>query len=327
MDLIIKWLQLESSGSGEFRQLRFPGDCHADLYIAVDADNKRCLVLYLPEDLYGHYTGFRPKPHANLEIKFTLFEHGAGLVIVLTNPLLAGLFDDLIYSLYKKIAPLKDPKKYTSGLINTYWEWASFFEKSNDSKLSKEEVKGIAGEMFFLQVLLNRTPINKNEVVQSWCGLYGDDKDFILGNHAFEVKAISSSGHEIKISSEYQLEPVTDKELCLVVIELDESDHTERESFSLKDKYHEIKADIVKGGAESDAFIKAMAAKGINDQMLEKYEHYRFLFKNLRFYDAGHTEFPALRKSEISEGLKNISYRIELGKIAHFHQELDYQNI
>lgn len=327
MDLKLKWEQLKLSGSGEFRQLRFPGDCFANLHLALDEDDKRCLVLYLPTELYDTYVNFKPKSLANIAISFTFFEQGAGLVVKLINDYLGDLFDDLVSSLYRRISPINDKKIYTSKLIETYWEWANFFEKTNESDLSKAEIKGIAGELSFLKLLLENTSINKNEIVQSWCGLYGDDKDFILRNHAFEIKTISSSGHEVKISSEYQLEPITDKELFLVVIELDEADPADRQSFTLKDKYLEIKSIILKTDTEIYPFLKAMAEKGIDDNSLGNYDFIRFRFRAMKSYEAGHYEFPVITKSKLGEGIKNVTYNIELGKIARFKRELEYEKI
>ncbi|WP_210487267.1 PD-(D/E)XK motif protein [Rufibacter aurantiacus] len=327
MDLKNRWDKLEPAGSEVFRQIRFPGECYAELYLALDAENQRCLVLYLPQNLHENYAGFRPKPHANLSIAFSYFEHGAGLIIKLKNAQMAELFDDLILSLFKRIAAIQDEKEYTSKLISTYWDWGSFFEKSSTTDLSQAEIKGLAGELVFLQSLLQNTTINKEEVLQSWCGVYGDDKDFILKDHVFEIKAISSSGHEVKISSEYQLEPVSEKKLYLVVIELNTADPTDQKSFSLREKYLEIKLHIIKSGVELHSLVKALAEKGVNEQMLEKYEHYRFAFCGMRCYEADHEEFPVLIKSRIKEGIKNLSYNIELGKIARFVRELEYRNI
>jgi hypothetical protein len=324
MDLKNSWNELSKGEVSTLRQKRFPADCYAELYLAIDSSGQRSMILYLPLDIISSYYSFRPRALANITIGFEYFEVNAGLVITLTNSLLNDLFDELITSIYRRIAEIRYAGEYTSTFINTYWQWVSFFDMAHDSGLTKEEVKGIMGELSFLELLLRETLIDRNEIVDSWTGIHGDDKDFILKEHAFEIKSISSSKHEIRISSEYQLEPVHAKELYLLVIKLDEDSQN---GFTLKDKYQEIKNILTENGVDSLMFATIMSSKGLSDLIVKDYEHLKFSFNGYQCYHASKPGFPAILKSGLPEGLKNVNYNIELGKIKGFIHNLDFKAI
>ena len=100
---------------------------------------------------------------------------------------------------------LKDTNKAAAFIVNRYKEWKEMLASSRGTLLSSEEVKGLLGEMFCLQKYL-APQYGVDQAVMSWTGPRYLPQDFIIGETWYEVKTISGSCSEVKISSVEQLD-------------------------------------------------------------------------------------------------------------------------
>jgi hypothetical protein len=95
--------------------------------------------------------------------------------------------------------------------------WQQFMSRGA-GLLSPEAELGLAGELFFMELLLN-AGVSPEIVLNGWVGPDDAPQDFILGDGAIEVKAtMSSSGFPVKIGSLEQLDDALASPLFLAAV-------------------------------------------------------------------------------------------------------------
>lgn len=112
---------------------------------------------------------------------------------------------------------ISDERKTLVYLKNRFHIWKALFKKGNAS-VSAELIKGLFGELYFLDtVLVERYGIN--DAVKSWSGTDGTAKDFSKDSDWFEVKAVSVPSVSVKISSVPQLSSEIPGHLVIIKLE------------------------------------------------------------------------------------------------------------
>lgn len=112
---------------------------------------------------------------------------------------------------------ISDERKALVYLKNRFHIWKALFKRGNAS-VSPELIKGLFGELYFLDtVLVERYGIN--DAVKSWSGTDGTAKDFSKDSDWFEVKAVLASSVSVKISSVSQLSAEIPGHLVIIKLE------------------------------------------------------------------------------------------------------------
>lgn len=306
-----KWAELSQSPVKHgFISLRISADCYSDIFIGVNKENNRCLILSLPTDYVFDFRGVEKE---NLSIEF--FRDKNYIVLQLTDNNYFDLFDDLVISMYQRIKDIPKVNEYSKEFINTFYKWSEFFEDKQSELLPEIIIKGLIGELLVLKDLIsgsNSTQIN--EVINYWKGPFDKSHDFELDSKDIEVKIKDLSKLDIKISSEYQLENDIEKSLELIVISVE----NDLNGNSIKDLVLEIKQLINEYLGDSSIFLKAISQKGLTFKNLDPYEKYRYKPINQITYDCDSHLFPKLTKSNIPKEINSINYNLRLSSLSEF---------
>ena len=132
MDISAKWKSiLSEKEEDEYRAIRISASCIPDLFLAIDKDGLRCLLLYLPRELK---IDFRKVDKD--KISSSLISSKGIVVVKLKDLDYKDLFDDLILSIYSKISLISDPKAAFDRFLNIFFKWVLFFEASKYSSLN-----------------------------------------------------------------------------------------------------------------------------------------------------------------------------------------------
>ena len=318
IELKQKWSALSSNTiiSG-FRSLRISGDCVSELYIGVSKENRRCLILALPENKHLSFKGVQKE---NLSIEYFLEKNL--IVLQLMDNDYYDLFDDLILSLYHGIKSISQVDEYSNHFIQAFYRWSEFFEDKKTDSLSEEAIKGVMGELLVLKSLIvdpNRTEINL--VLHSWKGPYDKGNDFELETKNLEVKTKAPSGIDVGISSEFQLELSSGKGLELIVISL-LSDFTT--GICLRELIFEIKKLIQESAGESLTFWKALSQKNITAKNVSQYDNYKFEPIDSISYNCASADFPKLNRSNIPAEISGLKYYLRTNLLTPFIIEKIY---
>lgn len=211
---------------------------------------------------------------------------------------------------------LRNKSKAAWFVVNRYNEWREMWANSRGSLLSPEEIKGLLGEMFFLQKYLV-PKYGAEQAVMLWTGPRRLPQDFISSETWYEVKTISSSSGEVVISSIEQLD--TPKAGELVIIHADKTSPANANAIGLNYLYSTISA------ALSDDDVKVW----FSNMLLQfgyyprpEYESPENLFeiKRVSHYMVDST-FPCLRRDTIPVSVIKVKYSLSLAAISSYRKE------
>lgn len=308
-ELNSKWENIVSfKNKNGYKALRITGACIPDLFLATDEDGYRCLLLFVPKKVDVKLKGTDKN---KLLISFL---PSKGIILIKLKDFdFKDLFDDLILSIYSKIKLISEPTHASEEFIKTFYKWSLFFEDNRVKKLGEEQIQGLFGELFVLSEYLKKSnPSKINSLLTSWRGLYDAANDFEFDLKNVEVKTKKESALYVKISSEYQLEKVIDKdlELLVVTVKLDLM-----EGRSIHDMLLEIVKQVRANLGDLSILYQALNQKGLTVENLKQYNNHRFIVTKTESFDAGHDDFPKLSISNIDSEISNLKYKLRVTQL------------
>lgn len=304
------WNKVIPSGEGEFEYKLLSKESIPQLNIGFDKKSQKCLILELPFDFDKPFQQFEKE---NLSLKY--FKKEKCLCIILNDDFFKDLFDDLILSIYSKISKISNPEEYSELFTRHFFKWSAFFENKKTDGLTRDQVKGLIGELIYLKNLLLNRQLSIDDILHSWRGPYDEGHDFVFEFTDYEIKTIETTKNSVRISSEFQLESEKGKELELVVIFVNQDNEN---GLSLKSLIDEIKLIVLDRFGDNSIFINSLAQKGLIIGDLDQYEIYRYTPIEEISYDSSKENFPKLIRSSIPEEINKLNYNIRLNLIEEF---------
>ncbi len=304
------WSKIIPSGEGEFEYKLLSKESIPQLNIGYNKKNQRCLILELPFDFHKPFQQFEKE---NLSLKY--FKKEKCLCIILNDDFFKDLFDDLILSIYSKIYNISNTEEYSELFTRHFFKWSAFFENKKTDGLTRDQVKGLIGELFYLKNLLLNSEQIVDYILLSWRGPYDEGHDFVFDFTDYEIKTVECLKNNVRISSEFQLESEKGKKLELVVIFVNPDNVN---GLSLKSLINDIKTIVLDKLGDNSIFINALAQKGLTIGDLDQYEIYRYIPIEEISYDSTRENFPKLIRSSIPEEINKINYNIRLNLIEEF---------
>lgn len=312
MDLEAKWKEISGVKTlSGYRAIRITSDCNPELYLGLDKENSRCLILFLPQN-----TKVKLKETDLEKLKIHFLKEENLILIRLIDTDFSDLFNDLVISIYSKIKEIDKPEKYSRELISHFYKWAEFFEDNCVSKLSFEEIKGLWGELFVLnESIMNADDDSVNSILESWRGPYDQSNDFIFDKKNLEIKTKDFTSTIVKISSEFQLETEIGKKLELIVISL-RSDLVQGKSIRelVSNLANLIRAKL----GDTLIMYKALRQKQLTVENLKEYDNHKFVAISKAVYNCSHDQFPKLIKSNIPPDISHLKYWIQTLALSEF---------
>lgn len=294
-----------------------------DSFTRIDKDHP--LDIYVGKDSSFRHTMFvisSQKPNSLkssllIDVYIGLRSDGRfGLSFSLKDTTFFDLFchfcDDIISS--SKFILL--PEKGVEFICSRYEKWQTMLKKDTSTLLSKSEIKGIIGEMYFLKNYMIPT-YGEDMAINSWMGPQLLPQDFMCEEKWYEIKSISSNRDTLTITSLEQLDSNIVGEL--VVIYLDSTSVTTLSKITINELYHELKR-----GIHSEKlcckFTDILLLLGYYPR--EEYDEYAFKFSKCARYMID-MKFPCIRKSDIPQSIIAAKYELSLLSISNFLLEVD----
>lgn len=292
-----------------YKSIILTSECKSDLYLGINKDANRCLLLSLPK---GHKFNFKAVIKENLSLEF--FSETNYIVLKLIDNSFYELFDDLILSMYNRIKDLFEVEEFSREFIQIFYKWSDFFSDKDSLLLSTNSLKGLFGELVLLQSYLDSLDsMSTDDILNSWTGPFDQRHDFTFDQRDVEVKTKTDSKLDITISSEYQLEKNLDKKLELVVITI-----IENEGYTLDSIVKEIKSKIQLKSGDYTLFLKALNMKNINLKNTKLYDNYLYRPLSLITYDCESLSFPKIIKSNIPKEISKVKYDLRISALNSF---------
>lgn len=305
-----KWINLEPAISGGFQSSKIASDCLCDLFIGIDSEQNRCLILSI-----GNAAGITMTDEIKDHIGIRYYDNSGHIVVSLYHREFEELFNELILSLYRRLKTLTDNRIAAKQMLDGFRTWCEFFSNTSSGKLSKEEVQGLFGELFYLRNLIqNCSPAQINEILRSWTGPLDKGQDFIFPDRNVEVKTKDSSSNEVNISSEFQLQEEPGKILELHILSVESYSGTGQ---NLKEIWNDLKTEVNNKQGDITIIIKTISKKVTLDK-LDVYDQLKFNLRNEVTYDCCKSGFPKLVSTKLTAQIRKVKYTLRLTGIDSF---------
>ena len=231
-----------------------------------------------------------------------------------------SLCDDIVTS----TRGLERSSQATMVILRRLKKWQEFLKTSRKDILPERVIKGLLGELIFMQhhLFRNFTP---SESIQFWQGPDDLPQDFNVNEAAVEVKCQSgASTPKVHISSIDQLCPQLPV-MYLYVVTLGKSEKLHSEALNLPSIINDIRAVLTaEAPDEYERFNNLLYQTGYLD--LEVYEEYNYILVAEKMYEVAE-EFPRVCPVSIPLGVSDLRYSISLMECERFEAYPEWVNI
>ena len=241
-------------------------------------------------------------------IGVTSLRHEAGtgtfLDLICLDSALENVFADVCDAVVNRV---RDGHAVVDACVSTFNEFSELFNDSSKSQPEVRTVRGLLGELLFLESLVHYDP----RALLLWRGYHGEPVDFRGGRVAVEVKTTNRPGDSaVTISSLEQLVPPKQGSLSLRVYELAESAGGDLSVAMLVDR-------LAEQVHHRTAFFDALASIGCHDPGTGLWKESCFSVGSERQWLV-EGRFPRITRDQLTEsmpGLVSASYKIRPGDV------------
>lgn len=194
--------------------------------------------------------------------------------------------------------------------------WQQFMSRGT-GPLSPEAELGLAGEIFFMALLLDAGVSHEN-VLSGWVGPDDAPQDFLLGDGAIEVKAtMSSSGFPVRIGALEQLDDAVASPLFLAAVRFAAGEG----GATLPEMVAEVERRLEGEPGAADLLWERLMVAGYSDAHAGQYSR-RFEPKDRRVFSVSEG-FPRLTPGVVPTGVTRAVYEINLDHAGDFLSDFD----
>lgn len=282
------------------------------LYAGIDHDGRRVLMLVTaqaPPQL---------PPPGIVHVVCNQRENGEfAIILQLGRPEFDEVFGRLCQDLVDATRTAV-PALGAEAVLRRLGRWRKLLEVGERTTLSDIALRGLIGELWFLQhVALHR--LGADAAVQGWVGPLDAPQDFIVGQDVFEIKTCAPPASHVTIASLAQLD-AGDAPLRLVVVWLAVAAAGAKDAFSPAQLAHSLRAAFESTASASTEFALRLAEAGYTDA--EEYARMWYHVANVRFYRV-RDDFPRLTRAVVPPGVRDATYTIALDACAPFEEHIE----
>lgn len=195
--------------------------------------------------------------------------------------------------------------------------WQEFMQRDSDGMLSAEAEVGLAGDLEFLNGLLDAN-LPAPVVLQAWQGPLNGLHDFTFGTGAIEVKAtISPAGFLARISSLEQLDDTIASPLILAGVRL----ALDSQGNSLPDTVTALRSRLAEDPATLVTLNTRLLHAGYLDDVADRYTR-RFKRSGTRFLVVS-DGFPRLTRANTPTEIRTARYELDLDSISDISHQMN----
>ncbi len=226
------------------------------------------------------------------------------------------VFFSFCSNLIESISGIDDEQLALDALKKRYIAWKQMFKMNSNDKITKEELQGLYGELYFLKNFMIKK-YGVNDAVKAWGGPDSNSKDFAVGTEWYEIKTAGAKSPTITISSLVQLSSEYDGRLIIIRVEPMSKVFTNGES-SVCEIFEYIMDQITDEITEY-TFLNKMSKYKFD--MTDEYFNAKFNVKSLKKYIVDE-HFPKLtRENIIHDEIWEASYQLLINSLEKFAEE------
>jgi len=197
--------------------------------------------------------------------------------------------------------------------------WRRFSEKAGTEGLSIPLQIGLFGELSLLRILTERG-VDSSLGLKAWHGPHRENQDFCFGPLAIEVKASTSNNADIiSIANIRQLDSTGLDDLLLFHASFDRRDGSGE---TLPCLVGSLLSRFQTMGSEcEDLFESLLMTQGYHHSQSHLYDLPGYTVRTQQLYEVT-ADFPRITESDLSAGVVEASYKIDLSTAAPLKKDL-----
>ena len=246
----------------------------------------------------------------NISVQFRTV-NGRALVISLLDNAHREIFETLCRNIIEAAEGAPDQTAALDRVIRRTRRWHFLLKGGSSQGLSKEEQRGLVGELAFLREI--STHVSPETAIEGWTGPEGAAKDFEFSAACIEVKARRGAAKPyVRISSEDQLSDVTGRQLFLRVYDVDSAVIPEGDNL-----HGHVENTVALFEDYPDCLnVLEERLEAVGYERGHDYEKRRWIVGTCRNFTVA-DGFPRIT-SPLSSGVHNVTYEIDLAECARF---------
>ncbi len=274
-----------------------------DWFVGYNENNNKSLVLVI----IGEFTKFESTKIINVRLEKRIDNK-----LSLSFNLIDNNYSDIFYKFCEDM--IENTRNIDNDniikFLNMRWNmWRIAFKNSSNKILNENEIKGLIGELIFLnEYMIKKYGIERS--IRSWQGPLNFHKDYEISENWYEIKAISNNSLTVNISSVEQLESNFKGELDIVILE--QANELVNECVSLNKLISIINNKIDNIDVKRIFWNKLDNIGYLYD---EEYDKYNYRVIDINRYRVEDDTFPRILRKELKKGIINVSYEVALNDI------------
>ncbi|MDF7800054.1 PD-(D/E)XK motif protein [Pontiellaceae bacterium B1224] len=300
------WLDIEKPDA-DFN-VRLVGEFHPlQLYWGRDTQGR---YLFIYESTIGRVPDKKSLPQlAGMTVAVALSASNAKLVLILNEATNWELFCALCLDLVRATSTIEDEGVAAAIFLRRLTRWQEFLKRERTKLLSKEAIKGLVGELLFLNDKV--APLfGWDDAIKFWKGPEDAPQDFAIHNTAVEIKCqAGGTKPTVRISSVEQLVPQLPVGY-LVVYTIATAEQDDPNGFTLNGLVSRIRKELTSASETArEQFEDLLFMAGY--LMREEYDEFCFMKVSLRCFRI-EGDFPRISTEVILPGIERVSYALKI---------------
>lgn len=227
-----------------------------------------------------------------------------------------AIFFAFCENMIEAIIDIYDEKTALEKLKRRYISWKSMFKSVPKSKVSRELIQGLFGELYFLRKYMIEH-YGVAEAINGWSGPDAKSKDFSVDKDWYEVKTVGSNAINVHISSLTQLSSEYDGHLVIVKVEAMSSQYV-AECSCIADLMKEILS-LINDETIENIFLTKLSTYG--NGLLDIHMNEKFSVKSVMRYKVD-SKFPRITESDIAlKEVCEVSYSLIISTLRDYAEE------
>lgn len=311
-------MEAEASSSNELIIRRYGVDTNADIYAAFrQSTYERGIALSIQSAYEIDLSRYTKLKDIRIERLFDEYKpENTLLLILLSSKQHIVVFSVLCTDLIEALGKISTEQKLVKELFNRLEKWISLFELASANGLCIEAQRGLFGELYLLQKLLEAFD-DKYLCVKSWQGPSKVIRDFQLNDWAIEVKTTHGNNHQrICISSERQLDCSKIESLFLYHISLESR---QQAGITLNQLILKLRTILDLDFIALNGFNMKLMEAGYFDHQAIFYNETGYLVRAENYYRV-HKDFPRIEENDVRPGVGDVKYSIIVSQASEYIQ-------
>lgn len=293
-----RWERLECAGGFQ----RIDEEHPMDFYIGINEEGRRVLLLLTDREA-------AVPPHTRSIHVFCRRRNDNrwALTFCLVQNELREMFSCLCRDIIEFCRELPDGVNSTEIVLRRFIHWQRLLEKGSTGLLDESAIKGLIGELLFLERFSFPT-YGFVHALEGWVGPLEAPQDFSYPDQLVEVKTQMAGYTKIRISSAEQLD-YSDIPLQLTTVTLSPATNEGADFLCLPNIVENIRSELSNDIDASMLFQERLLSADYFDR--EEYRNFTYRFERFRHFNVV-AEFPRIVRSLLPAGIGSVRYELDL---------------